>query len=177
MSAEVSTLQVYLKCSQEGLGPVYRLLLVQQPIYQELSAYYMIYTGGWDSSQVHWPIVLDPTATSEAICCGYMPSLLVGILCHYEANVIFQCSDFYERAILFFKVLWFIFAFLNLHSLFSIKINYSCSIRDTCWSKFSYVHLHKCLFLIMSLMLSKVEITVKTFAINNKDWEDNNDDG
>ena len=46
VSAEVSTLQVYLKCSQEGLGPVYRLLLVQQPIYQELSAYYMIYTGG-----------------------------------------------------------------------------------------------------------------------------------
>ena len=50
MSAEVSTLQVYLKCSQEGLGPVYRLLLVQQPIYQELSAYYMIYTGGCPSS-------------------------------------------------------------------------------------------------------------------------------
>ncbi|KAM7233482.1 hypothetical protein CapIbe_015618 [Capra ibex] len=68
VSAEVSTLQVYLKCSQEGLGPVYRLLLVQQPIYQELSAYYMIYTGGRDSSQVHWAIVLDPTTTSEAIC-------------------------------------------------------------------------------------------------------------
>ena len=115
-------------------------------------------------------------------CCAqcYNLAVLVTIVSarfsHYEA-VIFQCSDFYERAILFFKVLWFIFAFLNLHSLFFIKIDYSCSIRDTCWSNFSYVHLHKCLFLIMSLMLSKVEITVKTFAINNKDWEDNNDDG
>ena len=74
VSAEVSTLQVYLKCSQEGLGPVYRLLLVQQSIYQELSAYYMIYTGGRDSSQVHWAIVLDPTTPQR---CFYSRMVVV----------------------------------------------------------------------------------------------------
>lgn len=42
VSAQISSLQVYLNCSQEGLGLVHRLLLVQQPIPRTVP-YYLIH--------------------------------------------------------------------------------------------------------------------------------------